>query len=362
MKIAYLSIGNHIHTERWLCFFRDKGYEVHLITSQPCKMDGIPVHQIGFSSLPKPIKYAFGLIRIKKILSKLNPDILHTHFLTGYGYWGAFSNFHPFILTVWGDDVYLTPRESALKGFLARYALGKADFVTGDSADIVEEAIRMGAKRDNATVIQWGVDLSRFDPTVATDTRRELGIKEDEPVILSTRSFTKDYYNIDVIVDSIPDILKSFPNAKYIFTGYEGDDSRFVDKARKLGISSSTIFLGRVAHEKLPGLVRASDVFVTVPSVDATAVSLLEAMACGAAIVVSSLKSSLEWIENGKNGMVVEPGSREELVGALLYLLKNPDKRKEFGKVSREIVSSRADHRKNMEKMDQIYKRFAAGR
>ena len=51
----------------------------------------------------------------------MRPDLLNTHFLTGYGYWGHFSGFHPNVLTVWGDDVYVTPFESASRtGWPAR--------------------------------------------------------------------------------------------------------------------------------------------------------------------------------------------------------------------------------------------------
>ena len=60
------------------------------------------------------------------MLAELRPDLLNTHFLTGYGYWGHWSRFRPNVLTVWGDDVYVTPFENPLKGWLARRALGPA--------------------------------------------------------------------------------------------------------------------------------------------------------------------------------------------------------------------------------------------
>jgi len=141
VRIAYLSIGGHIHTERWLSYFVERGHEVHLMTVQPAPIDGVTVHDIRTGVPVKPVHYAVALGKVKRILAEIRPDLLHTHFLTGYGYWGAFSGFHPFIMTVWGDDVYLTPRESFLKGMLARRVLRCADLITGDSQDILNHRL-----------------------------------------------------------------------------------------------------------------------------------------------------------------------------------------------------------------------------
>ena len=151
MRIAYLSIGGHIHTRRWLEYFVERGHEVHLLTVQPSPIEGVTVHDIRTRIPWKPLHYAVALHQVRRILRHLSPDLLHTHFLTGYGYWGACSRFHPFIMTVWGDDVYLTPHQSFLKGRLARHVLREADLVTGDSRDILDHAIAMGLTPRGAT-------------------------------------------------------------------------------------------------------------------------------------------------------------------------------------------------------------------
>ena len=119
MRLAFLSIGRHLHTERWIAWFVEQGHECHLLTVQPGPIDGVTVHDIRVSAPSKPMRYWRSLGRVKRILADLRPDLLNTHFLTGYGYWGDFSGFRPNVLTVWGDDVYVTPHESALKNWLA---------------------------------------------------------------------------------------------------------------------------------------------------------------------------------------------------------------------------------------------------
>jgi len=360
MRIAYLSIGGHIHTERWLTHFVERGHEVHLLTVQPAPIEGVEIHDIRTGIPVKPLHYAVALRAVRRILARLEPDLLHTHFLTGYGYWGAFSGFHPFVLTVWGDDVYLTPGQSFLKGKLARFALRRADLITGDSRDILDHAVRMGADPGRCEVVQWGVDLQSFRPDAPSDVRERLGIPRDAPVVISIRSFTQPYYNIDVILRAVPRILAERPATRFIFAGNEGDDAGFRRLANDLGIDERARFVGRIPHEELPAYLVASDVFLTVPSVDATAVSLLEAMACGTPVVVSSLASALEWVEDGSSGLVVPPLDRKALEDAILSLIDDPGLRRRLGEESARIVGERADHRVHMARMEELCERAVA--
>jgi glycosyltransferase involved in cell wall biosynthesis len=354
MRIAYLSIGGHIHTERWLGYFAQRGHDVHLLTVQPSPIEGVSVYDIRTGIGVKPVHYAFALRKVRRILGAIKPDLLHTHFLTGYGYWGAFSGFHPFIMTVWGDDVYLTPHQSFLKGMLAGFVLRRADIVTGDSEDILKHAVQMGAREDVCHVVQWGVDVSKFNPHVSSDVRKRLGIPDESPVVISIRSFTQAYYNIDVIVSAIPGVLAERPDAHFIFAGNEGDDQAFRRMAEALDLDERVRFVGRIPHEDLPAFLVASDVFLTVPSVDATAVSLLEAMACGTPVVASSLPSALEWVEEGNTGLVVPPEDREALEAAVLRLIGSPELRARVGARATAVVRERADHATHMARMERL--------
>jgi glycosyltransferase involved in cell wall biosynthesis len=354
MRIAYLSIGGHIHTERWLGYFVERGHDVHLMTVQPEPIDGVKVYDIRTGVPIKPLHYALALRRVRRILADIEPDLLHTHFLTGYGYWGAFSGFHPFIMTVWGDDVYLTPHTSFLKGVLARHVLQRADLVTGDSEDIMDHAVRMGAAREHCHVVQWGVDLDSFRPDAPSDVRARLGIPADAPVVISIRSFTQAYYNIDVVVRSIPRVQAERPDTHFIIAGNEGDDTELRSLGEELGLDGRTHFAGKIPHEELPGYLVTSDVFLTVPSVDATPVSLLEAMACGSPPIISSLESAMEWVEDGETGLVVPPEDQPALEEAILRLIAAPELRASMGAGAAAKVQADADHRAHMRRMEEL--------
>lgn len=363
LVLAYLSIGRHIHTERWITWFARRGHRVHLLTVQPGPMPGVVVHDITTTFGPKPFRYAVSLIKVKRLLARLGPDLLHTHFLTGYGYWGVFSGRRPFLLTVWGDDVYVTPFESALKLRLARHALRSADYVTGDSEDIVRECVKLGAPPDRVEVVQWGVDFSRFHAGASGDeVRGRLGIPAGAPVVLSTRSFTQPYYNIDLVVDTAPRVRERFPDVHYIIAGNEGEDRAFRARAEAVGLRDRVHWVGRIPHGELPAYLNAATVFLTVPSVDATAVSLLEAMACRCAIVATDLPSAAEWIRDGDTGLTVPPRDADALVGAIVLYLGDPGLRRRVGEAAEGVVRAKADHDRSMARVEDLYYDLVAGR
>lgn len=356
LRLAFLSIGRHIHTERWIQWFAARGHDCHLLTVQPGSVEGVTVHDIRAGFGPKPLRYFFSLQKVKSLLGEIRPDLLNTHFLTGYGYWGHFSGFQPNILTVWGDDVYVTPFENGLKNWLARQALGSCRALTGDSADILATSEDLGADPARSYRVLWGVDFEKFQPRDARAWRREKGFDDDQILFFSPRSYTQPYYNIDTVIASAAQVKQKVPGARFLFSGYEGDPEPFRRKAQEAGIDDVMAMLGRLPHEEFATALNACDVFISVPSVDATAVSLLEAMSCGAGIIISSLPSSMEWIRDGHSGLIVEPRNVEQLTGAMLRFAEDGEFRRLAGERALENARRHAGFEANMEFVDRIFR------
>ncbi len=361
MRLAFLSIGRHIHTERWMGYFAERGHECHLLTVQPGPVPDVTVHDISTGHGPKPWRYLVSLRRVRALLARLQPDLLNTHFLTGYGYWGHFSAFHPNVLTVWGDDVYVTPHESAVKNWLARRALASCDALTGDSADILRQASRLGADPRRSYRVLWGVDFARFCPAPAAAFRRELGVGDEDVLFFSPRSYTQPYYNIDVVIAAAARVGRALPRARFLFSGYEGDPQPFIDRAHAAGLGDSVRVLGRIPHAQFAEALNAADVFISVPSVDATAVSLLEAMSCGRAIIVSSLPSALEWVADDRSALVVPPRDVASLEAAMLRLGADAQLRRRLGEDALRRARADAGFAANMANVEGIFRHLVAG-
>jgi glycosyltransferase involved in cell wall biosynthesis len=359
--LAFLSIGRHIHTERWIRWFAARGHDCHLLTVQPGPVEGVTVHDIRRGRGPKPLRYWWSLGAVKSILGKLDPDLLNTHFLTGYGYWGHFSGRHPNVLTVWGDDVYVTPYENALKNWLARAALKSCDALTGDSTDILRVAATLGADPARSFRILWGVDFDVFRPGDETAWRARHGFTDDHLVYFSPRSYTQPYYNIDTVIAAAAAVRQREPRARFLFAGYEGDPEPFRRKAAAAGIADVMAMVGRLPHDEFAAALRACDVFISVPSVDATAVSLLEAMATSCGIIISALPSSLEWVADGESGLVVSPRDVDGLAGAMLRFAGDAGFRRRAGERAMANAHRWAGFETNMEHVDAVFTALTGG-
>jgi hypothetical protein len=74
----------------------------------------------------------------KVFICKDGLDILHAHYIFGYGVFGAMSSFHPFVVSPWGSDIATFPEKSVLHKLLIKYVLHKADLIQCTDEAIVE--------------------------------------------------------------------------------------------------------------------------------------------------------------------------------------------------------------------------------
>jgi L-malate glycosyltransferase len=360
MTICYTGAKN-LHTERWVTYFAACGHEVHLIIDEPVDYEGVIIHSLDLK-VDKTLSYFFKkLFKIRKLVRQIKPDILHAHTITTEGYICALTGFHPFVVTIWGSDIYLRPHTGFDERLFTQLVLKRADLVTADSQDQINAAVALGGRASKCEVIQWGLDLNLFQPMDATAIRSQLGFGED-PVILSPRKFTQ-LYNIDVLLRAFKEVLVTLPTAKMILTGSGAGEEEIKALVHHLGLDGQIHFTGYVDYDELPLYLAVADVSVSVPSSDGTAMSVLEALACEVPLIVSDLPSNHEWIKDGVNGLIVPVQDEKALTGCLLEVLQNRQTyRDRFKEQNRNLVHERADREANMKNMDIIYQRLIEGR
>ena len=158
-------------------------------------------------------------------------------------------------------------------------------------------------------------------------------------------------------------ILKQIPMAKFVFLYLTVlDEYEIKNLVEDLGVKKSALFLGSVAnYNDLAKYYAMADVYVSVSSWDTTSVSFLEAIACGTAPIVGDLPSLREWIIDGENGYVVPLRDPHATAGAIIKILTDEPTRKLFIRRNLKMVRERADHQKEMEKMEVLYYKLIKG-
>jgi glycosyltransferase involved in cell wall biosynthesis len=361
VRICYLANASLVHTHRWVRYFVERGHEIHVISFENAQIEGTTVHVLKLPVLVENATFALkmaSIYRIKSLIKRIDPDILHAHYVTNYGLFGALCNFNPFVITAWGSDVLIIPEArftSMTKKPIAKYALRKADLITCDAEHMKEAMRRLGIAPEKITIIYFGVDTRKFSPgEKSEELRAKLGIY-DSPSVISLRNL-EPLFDVESLIKSIPLVLEEIPKSKFVIAGKGYEEKRLRELAKTLGVSDNVKFIGFIQNDKLPQYLNSMDVCVSTSLSDAgIAASTAEAMACELPVIVTDVADNRKWVEDGVNGFLVPIKDPKFLAKKIIYLLQNEMMRKKFGKVNRKIIEERNNYYKEMEKMEAIY-------
>lgn len=364
LRLCFVADPGSVHTVRWVRFFLERGHEVAVVGNRVLDAD---LHVdarcvLSPNSLLPGSRILRNVFELRRFLRSFRPDVVHAHYINEYGWLGALSGFHPFVLTAWGSDVYIAPQRSRLARVMSPWAVRRADYVTADSQDQIEQLCRMGACRRTAAVVGWGVDFRQFADGSGKAWRRVNGIREDQPVILSPRRWV-DNSNISVILDAFATVLHRRSDAVLVLRDLPDSSAEVARRIRgqvdSLGMGAATRIVGEVPETDLPAMYRAADITVSICSSDGTPASLLEAMAGRSAVIGGDLPSLREWITEGRTGVLVPVGDHRALAERLLRLIEDETWRRGLADAAYEMVRTRADRARILEGMEGIYRRLA---
>ncbi len=275
---------------------------------------------------------------------KFNPDVIHTQLFFGAGLnalWCARLLKKPLVgtnHTAVTEFVRYSPIESKwVADKMLRYVnwyYGKCDFTTAPSRSVVDEMKFYGFGKESH-VISNPVDIKTFSPLRNKNwLRKKLGFS-DYTVIHAGRLSPER--KIDVIVKAMPLVKKEFPKAGLAIAGNGTARRELESLAEKLGIGSSVKFMGFVEKPVLAEAYNAAGIFAITSTSDTQSMVMMQAMASGLPIIGVKARALPEYI-NKNNGLLIEPGDYETLAKKIIFLFKNPEKRKNLGEGARKFA------------------------
>lgn len=137
---------------------------------------------------------------------------------------------------------------------------------------------------------------------------------------------TDIYKGVDVTIQALPQIAKTFPNVKYLVIGRGDDRSRLAQLADDLGVTERVIFAGFVATENLAAHYQLADAYV-MPSQEGFGIVYLEALACGVPVLAGDADGSADPLQDGKLGWRVPHRDSAAVAVACVEMLRGEDKR-----------------------------------
>lgn len=274
----------------------------------------------------------------------------------------------------WGESLFLKdvwPESRLLTIFELHYRVqgGDANFDPEFSSDDARNRMRLRMKNANsllnldvadhgvsATRFQWstlpeiyrsrvsviheGIDTNTICPDASAQFTLPSGqvlTREDEVITFVGRNL-EPYRGYHVFMRTLPEILRRRPKAQVVIVGGDGVS---YGKAAPEGTTWKQIFLDEVKDQldmsrvHFPGMlprdqftrmlqVSSAHIYLTYPFV--LSWSMIEAMSCGALVIGSSTAPVMEVLEDGRNGLLVDFFSRDEICNAIDRVMDHPDR------------------------------------
>lgn len=220
--------------------------------------------------------------------------------------------------------------------------------VSGDMAEKITS--NFGIPDNHVKVVPFGVDTELFQP-VAKDKEES----NDRIVVFSNRNFL-EVYSIETLIDAIPLVIEKNENIHFVIKGTGSLEESLKELASNLNLDEYVTFVGWTEYHDMPKYLHNCDIYVSTAISDGTPVSVLEAMACGKACIVTDVGGVGEWIEDGESGCLVTPQQSQILTETILELAHDPAKREVLGKKAHRVVTERGDWYKIMKWVRNDYK------
>lgn len=364
-KIIILSDANNPHTIKWVTGIASKDFFVYIFSLAKCNHSLYDTFQnirvidfnfeintnTKFEGSIKKLFYLRVLTSLKKLIDEVNPDILHAHYASSYGLLGALTNFHPFILSVWGNDVYEFPKKSFLHKTILKYNLKHADILLSTSNVMAHETNQYTTKK--IIVTPFGIDLNTFKPL------KVKSLFQESDIVIGTIKTLEEKYGIEYLIKSFKILKNKYPKLplKLLIVGKGSLEASLKNLVNQLSIENDTIFTGRINYSEIPIYHNMLDisVFLSIRDSESFGVAILEASACEKPVIVSNVGGLPEVVKNEITGLIVSPRSEKETSEAIEKLLLNENLRKEIGKEGRKHVREKYDWNDNLDHMMKIY-------
>lgn len=363
LRVAMVGNGATVHALVRGAAIASLGHKVRLVTLGPV----LPAPGIEVCTRPLPRTALEGFAAFRSFVRDLrdfHPDLLHVHYAGGrLGSLALASGIKPLVVTVMGGDVQ-PEQHMGRAGFLdhraTRRLLHEADLLLAKSQALRGEILRYGEYAAKTEAVRWGIDVARFvgKPGAGEAARKRMSLGEG-PLLLSPR-ILRPLYNIHLIVEALPEILKHRPDATLLISRHR-EDTEYAAKLRHrvsgLRLDARVRFIEPVAYDDMPGLLAATTAVVSVPFSDGLPQTLFECLAAGTPIVLGRLPAYGEMVEHEREVLLSDLDAAS-IAQAVVRILIEPGLAERLKASGRRRILEAASLREEATRVEGLYRRI----
>ncbi len=291
---------------------------------------GLTVHHPRYPAIPRfgmsaaPwLLFVASLRAVRRLLAEgVGIDAIDAHYFYPDGVaavWLGRVLGIPVVVTARGSDVTQFPGFRVPR-LLLRRAIARVDAMITVSAALKTSLVELGAPPGKVEVLRNGVDAGLFRPADREAARASLGMRR--PTLLSVGHLIERKGHRRVI-----EALRQLPDYELLVAGEGPERAALEALARQCGVEDRVRLLGARPHADLPALYTAADMLVLASSREGWANVLLEAMACGTAVVASPIPGNPEVVQEPAAGVIAPANTPDGIAsGVRLLATHRPDR------------------------------------
>jgi glycosyltransferase involved in cell wall biosynthesis len=352
MRICYICVGGFAHIAPYLNYFKEAGHDVCFISLSPAPDYGVPTYNVGLWGQYSPTtgkwKYPISILRARRIVRKLKPDIVHTHYITSGGLAGLMCGFHPTITTVHGSDLNEGIQKRFWR-FLFKLIFNHSDCVNTCNEEQKRKVMALGVAAEKIRVLTPGVDTDKF----SFGQRQIKG--RNQPLRMTTTRQLEKKYGHQTVIQALSILRSKGVDFQMTFVGDGPLLEELKSQVKREGLTDCVRFSGRVDKSRIIEILHNNDIFLSTPFYDGISIALLEAMATGLFPIVTDLEVNSDWLEDGVDGLLYKPGDVDALASCILKIYNNPRLAVSAAQRNRSKVVKSGDTQTNMKLLEQIY-------
>jgi glycosyltransferase involved in cell wall biosynthesis len=296
-------------------------------------LPGRDVYRLPLETGFSPAKDLDAGWRFYRLLRKIRPALLHIHGFKAFliGSHAAALARVPVLVTVHNYPAHrggetLLPPFSRLAGTAGAYYIAVSHALSRELAG-------WGIAPGRIRVIHNGIDPAPFEQA---GIYRRRAVSGEAPLVVGTVARMAPQKGLQYLVYAAASLAGRYPRMRFVIAGDGPEQPALQELTRRMGLGGRISFPGFIRN--IPAMLSQIDIFVLPSLAEGLAITLLEALAAGCAVVASRVGGVPEVIEHGTTGLLVPPASSGALAGAVAALAENPFLRRNVSLAGRKRV------------------------
>lgn len=352
-KILIIAPPESAHTLEWINFL--KQYDMFNLYYISLKKDFRPIENSYFIDFDLPfykLNILKSYIKVQKIIKKIQPDLVHAHYLFPYGLL-TLKDHRKSIISFWGSDVTYDYKNSTFfLRYLADLSIKQADYITF-AGEHLKKFFNYEIKASDQLI--WGVDKN-FINTIDPFRKEELGFLKDDFVILNLR-FIREIFQIERVIQTLKELNQNYKNIKLVLI--KGDDSPYYRMIKEKCKNLSFIkIIKDLSKEKFISLIKGCDLTLSLSLRDGSPVSVKEAMMCEKIVLYQDIEPMREFFLQKDFSTSLKTLEVKELYEKILFYYENRDVLNEIAINMKKFAEENFEREKCFKKGLEIYKKL----